>query len=363
MSSPVDDDPASHYSFVDRLLHRVAFAHPGVQRALAEVESDLFKSRLRDVEVARPVFVTALPRAGTTLLLELLFKSGEFATFTYRHMPLVLAPLLWDRVTSGFRRKGELRERAHGDGMEISFDSPEAFEEVIWLNYLRDRIVDRHETLPLSAADLTPDFEAAMKGTLRKLIAIDDEATRRRYLSKNNANIARLPVLERLFPDASILVCLRHPMTHVASLKNQHERFLAMHDGDPFARRYMQWIGHYDFGANFKPIRFANGRSPDRLEDLSHDFWLGYWIDAYKRVRQDLSPRCAIVCFESLLADGAAVLARIADFIGLNQKAAFVANAKALRAPRSHSPNESVFDAALRREAISLYEELKARAL
>ncbi len=29
-----------------------------------------------------------------------------------------------------------------------------------------------------------------------------------------------------------------------------------MHARDPFARRYMEAIGHYDFGANLRPIDF-----------------------------------------------------------------------------------------------------------
>lgn len=358
-----DDGQLKNYSLVDRWLHRLAFGHKGIQRLLADLEDDLFKARLARVQVRRPVFVTALPRAGTTLLLELLYSTGEFTTFTYRQMPFVLNPLLWDRISARFRVTGRPQERAHGDGMTISFDSPEAFEEVIWLNYLRDRIVDGNETVPLSAADITPTFETAMHSTVRKLIAVDDANGRRRYLSKNNANIARLAVLERLFPDATVLVCLRHPMTHVASLMTQHERFLAMHDDDPFARSYMEWIGHYDFGANFKPIRFGDRRDRVELQGLSHDFWLQYWIDAYRCVRESVSPRCAIVCYESLLSDGAATLARVADCAGLERKEAFVARCESLRAPTSRLPNESLFSGALLHEAVTLYDELRSRSL
>ncbi len=104
--------PASAYSRTDRLLHRLAFAHPVLQKALGELESDLMAPRFAQVEARRPVFVTGLPRAGSTLLLETLYATGEFATFTYREMPFVLAPILWSDLTKGIpqiRRKARAR--------------------------------------------------------------------------------------------------------------------------------------------------------------------------------------------------------------------------------------------------------------
>src|SRR3990167_7383137 len=87
-----NNNSRSDYSFADRLLHRMAFAHPILQRALGEIESDMFAAKFEKVAAARPVFVTGLPRAGSTLLLEMLYKTGEFAAFTYREIPFVLAP-------------------------------------------------------------------------------------------------------------------------------------------------------------------------------------------------------------------------------------------------------------------------------
>ena len=37
--------------------------------------------------------------------------------------------MLYEVITL-FRKSGEMRERAHGDGMMIDFDSPEALEEM-----------------------------------------------------------------------------------------------------------------------------------------------------------------------------------------------------------------------------------------
>ncbi len=57
------------------------------------------------------MFVTALPRAGTTILLNLLVGTGSFASHTYRDMPFVLCPMIWQRFAKQFQVSDEARER------------------------------------------------------------------------------------------------------------------------------------------------------------------------------------------------------------------------------------------------------------
>src|SRR5262245_57481160 len=111
---------SNNYNFVDRALHYFAFGAPFVQKVLCELENDMFQSELERVGSAGEIFVTGLPRAGTTLVLELLYATGEFETFTYRDMPFIMAPLLWDKLSGSFRKAGDKVERAHGDGMTVS---------------------------------------------------------------------------------------------------------------------------------------------------------------------------------------------------------------------------------------------------
>lgn len=353
----------SDYSLIDRLLHRMAFAHPLVQRALGEIESDMFAAKFEKTPAERPVFVTGLPRAGTTLLLELLYKTGEFATFTYREMPFVLAPLFWASMTKSSRKKGEARERAHGDGMEISFDSPEAFEEVAWLSYLRDAYVKDDRLLPLGPEAVTGEFRDAFVKLVRKLSALQSEGGEaRRYLSKNNANISRIGALRSIFPDATIFVCLRNPQSHVRSLMTQHQRFLSMHDDDPFARDYMKWIGHYDFGANFRPIDFA-GRGIAAAGGAERpDFWLRYWIDAYAFAEKNAGG-VKFVCYEKLLADAPSALADIASAADLKASEEFTANAASVRDPTTEVAPLDDADTKLTGEATALYRRLAERSL
>ena len=86
---------SSDYTLIDKALHTVAFLHPMVQRVLCDIENDIFRNKYAKYHVRRPVFVAGMPRAGTTLLLDLLYLTQEFVTYTYRHMPFILSPLLF----------------------------------------------------------------------------------------------------------------------------------------------------------------------------------------------------------------------------------------------------------------------------
>jgi hypothetical protein len=330
----------ARYSAFDKALHRLAFASPFVQRALAELENDLFGRALAAVQSRREVFIAGLPRAGTTLLLELLYRTGEFATFTYRDMPFIYAPLIWDRVSKTYRRQSELAERAHGDGLEISFDSPEAFEEVVWLAYLKQVLVREKTMAPLRPEQMTNECADALRAAIRKLLVLrrndDGNAPPRRYLSKNNANLSRIEVLRAAFPTATIAIAFREPAAQVASLMRQHSLFCERHARDPFSRSYMEWIGHYEFGANWRPIDFDGWLEGSALPDRPDaDFWMRYWIAAYSYALSAGRERVRFVDFDRLLREGKPELERLAGAIELANPRALLQQSAALRSPTS----------------------------
>ncbi len=87
----------SAYSFLERCVHKVAFSTHGSQITLADLEDRIYAKQLRAHTARRPVFITALPRAGTTLLLECFSGLDEFASHCYRDMPFILIPCFWSR--------------------------------------------------------------------------------------------------------------------------------------------------------------------------------------------------------------------------------------------------------------------------
>ena len=54
--------------------------------------------------------------------------------YLYADMPFILAPNLWSKIN--LNHQTELSERAHGDGILINSESPEAFEEVFWKTFV-----------------------------------------------------------------------------------------------------------------------------------------------------------------------------------------------------------------------------------
>ena len=371
-STPTPGDGAGlagNYSTLDRLLHRLAFAHPKVQQLLSDVENDLFRKRLEKTSIDRPVFITGLPRAGTTLMLEMLFATGEFSSYTYRQMPFVLAPLLWQRITSKSRKQAIEQERAHGDGMAISVDSPEAFEEILWKNRLADTIFENGYQRPLSFSDLGDDFRNAFTQLVRKMVALaegehagqESPAATIRYLSKNNANLARLDALDGMFPQSTVLLCFRHPRTHVASLTKQHDRFQKLHQDDAFSRQYMAWTAHHDFGANFIPISF-NGKPPKQPASADHRFWLQYWVDAYRHVLKHAGRNVQFISYEALLDNPQHSLEHTARRLELRAPERLVSQAEKLRAGGSEQLDLESIDSALASEASAVYAALMERA-
>ena len=325
------------YNAVDRALHHVAFTLPGVQRTLADLETDLYRRQLEAVVSRDEVFITGVPRAGTTLLLELLYGTGEFVSFTYRDMPFILSPLLWRRFSKSRRLQGKRAERAHGDGMEITYDSPEAFEEVAWLAHMGRHIVRKETLAPVPRKAMTHEAATGLQTLVRKLLlaTAPESAGDRplRYLSKNNANLSRLRVIKALFPSARVLVVYRNPLAQAASLLGQHRRFLAEHASDPFSRRYMRWIGHFEFGANLRPIDFEGQYSRDGVPDADTTFWLEYWTAAYRHALERRGDRVHFVDFDALLAEPGASLERLARIVGVRDAGRLRAAAATLRKP------------------------------
>ena len=346
------------YNFADRLLHRVAFATMRTQLQLGDLEDRLFDRRTKDVAVARPVFITGLPRAGTTLLLELCVALPEFASHTYRDMPFVLLPLMWGGFSRRFRRQGIRTERAHGDGMMVDADSPEALEEMIWKtawpdHYLNDRIVPWGDF-----GEPDADFRTYFIGHLRNIIATrrQENADARRYVSKNNANIARFDWLLGAVADATIIVPIREPLQHAASLLRQHNNFRAIHAQDSFARRYMDGIGHFDFGVNLRPIDFGGWLdTADHRDPVKLDFWLEYWLAAYGHILTRHGARVHFFPFDRFCENPAAGLARLADVLGVEDPAMLLAQQDLIRPPARHDVDPSDVDEGLLRRANELF--------
>jgi hypothetical protein len=353
------EEPA--YAEADQLMHRLAFANRRTVRAAARLDNRIFRRSIQRVPVAPPVFIVSLPRGGTTAILNALHRLPGVATHEYRDMPFVTAPLLWSRIGGGHSKRVQKRERAHGDGMEIGLDSPEAFDEVLWRahwpqKYAAGRIGTFDEgDLDDDATDVLAKHHAKLA-----LVRHGRSADACRYVSKNNANIGRLRVLDRMFPGCSIVVALRRPAAHAASLHRQHERFLRLHAEDPFVRDYMRDIGHLEFGELHQPIDFADlADLVGAREPSEPDYWLAYWIAAFEEVARHQG-EVVVVQQDDLRARPQATMERVCSSLSLdNAGTDFTSEFR----PGPDPMPEDMFSPDLLARADALYKRVATKAM
>ena len=127
------DDPFH----VPWLLHHLGgWAHRcrGLFTWLGRLETKALADEIASVRVTRPVYVCGLARSGSTLLHLTLAAQPGVATHRARDYPLVYTPYWWRQATRN-RRPSPPRERAHGDRVLITTDSPEALEEMLWMAF------------------------------------------------------------------------------------------------------------------------------------------------------------------------------------------------------------------------------------
>ena len=333
------------YSSLDRLLHRLVLGSQFRAEMFHDIERGAFlKSSPEDN--GRHVFVTGLARAGTTILMREIYGSGDFGSLTYADMPFVLAPNFWNRVSAKGRAAGPRVERAHGDGIEVDFNSPEALDEVYWRVFTGEDYI-----LPDRLVPYVPDSEqmAGYRDLVRLVLRRTGAA---RYLSKNNNNLLRLAPLAEAFPDAVILVPIRNPIDHARSLLGQHRRFL---DSDKFTRDYMGWLAHYEFGADHRPFAW-DGTIPG---DPTHlDYWLGCWTAAHRRIQalEREHANIQLVPYDALTSD-VAVWPAVAEKIGIEPT-----QLKEIRLSSGLTRRESARHERGAADAIDLFAQLEKRA-
>ena len=279
-------------------------------------------------------------------------------------MPFILNPYFWNRIARSFYKSSKLRERAHGDGVQVNPDSPEAFEEMIWLtfnksHYLHDRIVPWKKDADIE--ELAEFFDSHV----RKLSLIKDG---RRYLSKNNGNIARLDLLPNLGKQPIILIPFRNPVAHVKSLHRQHLRFTELHSQSDFASEYMKAIGHFDFGKHFRPIDFNGWLDGRKYRDFSElNFWLEYWVAAFRQLcmvanANGLERHIYWLDFDKLCQSPRTELICLSKILEIDEPKLLESKSTTIRFPRTDFRDKSNLDLKLLGQAEELHNQLKSAA-
>ncbi len=322
----------NNYSALQRFLHRSVLSSQFMREIMFDVEQSIFLKKDDNFDDDH-VFVTGLARSGTTILLNAIYQSNQFASLTYDDMPFILAPNLWGKINRKSTR-GEAKERAHGDGVRVSTNSPEAFEEVFWKTFTDNSII-REELF------------------IKFISLILKNNNKTRYLSKNNQNIRRLNLISEIFPRSKILIPFRDPLQQTLSLFSQHMKFVKEQNEDTFVRDYMKWIGHSEFGLDYKMIYPSNLLYPNEKE-FNH--WLEQWYLTYKSVLE-LSVKHEefyLIGYESLC-NNPKVWVNVKDLLGINQEIKFLFK-------ESKKVIGQTFDNNLSDKCYRLYESLVSKS-
>ena len=278
-----------NYSGIQQFLHDFVLKKKFINKSLFELEK-IFYLRNIEVEKQSHVFITGLPRSGTTSLLNFIYSSTEYVSLTYKNMPFVLSP----NFSKIFNKKNiSKKERMHRDGINYDMNSPEAFDEIFFNNdkkFIEDEIIN-FITLILIAGN------------------------KNKYLSKNNLNYKRIKLILNLLPNSVFLIPIREPLQHSYSLLSQHLHFSKLQEKNDFIRRYMNYLGHNEFGLNHiswnNPINFEDTRNINYL--------LEQWKFFYQNIlnQYQYNENCHFVIYEKL--SNATYIKNLLNEINLNE--------------------------------------------
>ena len=80
-----------NYNTIQKFLHDFVLRKKFINKSLFEIEKIIYLKN-KDIKNQPHVFITGLPRSGTTSLLNFLFSSDKYASLTYNNMPFILSP-------------------------------------------------------------------------------------------------------------------------------------------------------------------------------------------------------------------------------------------------------------------------------
>lgn len=287
---------------------------------LGNLETQMLARRLSTQRVDRPVYICGLPRAGTTITLQMLSEHPDVVTHKYADFLMPYMPWVWNQVFPRIPVDAMRKPvpRIHRDRIQVTRDSAEMGEEILWEHFF-PQIHDESKYGVLDGATSNPAFERFYREHLCKLELVRG---RTRYVSKAIMCVIRMQYLRRLFPDARFLLYVRNPIDHVASLIKQDRIWAEIEKTDPRQIEIIELTGHHEFGP--KQV-MANVGNPQVLAGIRRLFDEGrwaqsrarYWAYVYGFVAQQLDsdPELArsvcIVRYEDLCADSFTTIDRI----------------------------------------------------
>ena len=80
-----------NYSLLQIYLHHFILNNKIIKKSLFHLEN-LFLKNKNNIKDNKHIFISGMPRSGTTALLNFFYQSNKFASLTYNDMPFAIAP-------------------------------------------------------------------------------------------------------------------------------------------------------------------------------------------------------------------------------------------------------------------------------
>lgn len=87
------------YSYFEKKLHDICLGNKLIKKSLYELEILLFLKKQDKINENPHVFITGLPRSGSTMLLEYINNSKKFSSLKYLDMPFVMSPNFYSKIS------------------------------------------------------------------------------------------------------------------------------------------------------------------------------------------------------------------------------------------------------------------------
>ena len=246
------------YNVIQKFIHDLVLKSNMIKRSLYEIEKIFYLKNNQNPEI-ETIFISGLPRSGTTILLNFLYLNDDFASLKYKNMPFITSPNL-SKIF--FNKNIESTERFHQDGINFNLESPEAFDQVFFNTFTDEEI---------------------KKEFINYVNLILCSEKKEKYLSKNNFLFNKIKLIKEILPNSKFLIPIRDPLQQSYSLYKQHIHFLNLQRKDDFVRRYMNYLGHTEFGLDhkywFEPQNFKDNQSIN--------YWMEQWQMFYKFMHQN----------------------------------------------------------------------------
>lgn len=293
---------------------------------LDRIETMFMQNDIKMITIDRPIYITGLARAGTTIILEMLDKHPDLASHKYQNVLMPYLPDWFSEMANRFNFYKKPFERLHRDGIFVNRESPEAVEEVFWQKFFKNLHNEKVSNV-LSKSDSNPKFEKFYELHLKKLILNQNCS---RYLAKNNYLVSRLDYLLKIFPNSKILLIIRNPVEHIASLIKQSKLFRLLEQQNPLLPDWLKIVGHNEFGRNQMCINVGNTDLINEVRKLWRKKtsyvkgWAFYWTSIYNFIadqletKKNLKKATLIVRYDELCETPEIIIDKILDHTELS---------------------------------------------